>query len=75
VKGPITASKKPRALQSGAVSAFDSKTFLARSGSTATRLAHNPTAINAAIAAYEIRQPKWFAAIRISASETSTANR
>ena len=71
----MTASKKPRALRSGAVSAFASNTRLARSGSVAIRLALTPTAISAAIPAYEIRQPQWFAAIRITASVTSTANR
>ena len=47
----------------------------ARSGSLATRLAPIPIAISAAIAAYDMRQPKWFAEIRMSASVTMIAAR
>ena len=41
----------------------------------ATRLAPTPTPIITAIVAYQIRQPKWFAMIRIGASVMSTATR
>jgi len=58
-----------------AAAAFDAAAAVARSGSVATRLAPAPTLINTAIVAYEIRQPKWFASIRIAASLTSTAMR
>ena len=74
MNGPITASKKPRAVHSGA-SARAVTAFCARSGSVAIRLALTPIAISTAITPYDSRQPKWLARIRIAASLTSTAMR
>ena len=58
MNGPITASNRPRTLKSDPLAPLASNAAFARSGSTATRLAPNPTAINAAIAPYEIGQPQ-----------------